>query len=125
MRLELYLCFHNSYYAAMSLKCKLSLIILLLDIMTAKKEVLRQAPRTLEGHTDIITSFSLISNGRVVSSSGDHTLKVWDIERGKEIASFHGDSGFDCCAVKRGNKGDSIANDSALARFVDNDELLI
>lgn len=35
----------NDAVGAMSLKCKHSLIILLLDLMTAKKEVLRQAPR--------------------------------------------------------------------------------
>ena len=34
-----------------------------------------------------------------ISASSDYTLKIWDLLGGKEIASFSGDSGFDCCAI--------------------------
>jgi WD40 repeat protein len=34
-----------------------------------------------------------------ISASWDNTLKIWDLLSGKEIASFSGDSGFNCCAI--------------------------
>ena len=34
-----------------------------------------------------------------ISASLDNTLKIWDLFTGEEIASFSGDSGFNCCAI--------------------------
>jgi len=36
---------------------------------------------------------------QVVSASDDHTLKVWDLHSGEEIATFTGESNILCCAV--------------------------
>jgi WD40 repeat protein len=35
---------------------------------------------------------------RVVSASGDKTLKVWDLETGMVIATFTSDAPVACCA---------------------------
>ncbi|MBY0545248.1 MAG: hypothetical protein K2Q14_06860 [Gammaproteobacteria bacterium] len=34
----------------------------------------------LQGHTGVITSLAILSDGRLVSGSNDNTLKLWDIE---------------------------------------------
>ncbi|MEH2218556.1 MAG: hypothetical protein V7K72_15830, partial [Nostoc sp.] len=34
-----------------------------------------------------------------VSGSNDNTLKVWDLQTGKEISTFIGESYIYCCAV--------------------------
>jgi WD40 repeat protein len=36
---------------------------------------------------------------RAVSASDDRTLRLWDLETGKEIAAFTGESGIGSCAV--------------------------
>ena len=36
---------------------------------------------------------------RAVSASSDKTLKVWDLESGKVIATFSGEGSLDACAV--------------------------
>jgi len=35
---------------------------------------------------------------RAVSASGDHTLKVWDLETGEALATFTCDGPVLCCA---------------------------
>jgi WD40 repeat protein len=35
---------------------------------------------------------------RAVSASADHTLKVWDLDAGLLIATFHYDAATRCCA---------------------------
>ncbi|MBN2003977.1 MAG: CHAT domain-containing protein, partial [Anaerolineae bacterium] len=47
--------------------------------------------RTLAGHTDDIIAVAVTPDGqRVVSASGDHTLKVWDLESGAELHTLTG-----------------------------------
>jgi WD40 repeat protein len=36
---------------------------------------------------------------RAVSGSDDRTLRLWDLETGKEIATFTGESGMKSCAI--------------------------
>jgi WD40 repeat protein len=46
---------------------------------------------TLEGHTKFITSCAISPDGkRIVSGSGDKTLKIWDLESGAELATIKG-----------------------------------
>jgi WD40 repeat protein len=37
--------------------------------------------------------------GSVPSRGWDNTLRLWDLERGKEIAAFTGESGMNSCAI--------------------------
>lgn len=44
---------------------------------------------TLAGHTDLVKSCAYSPDGRrIVSASNDDTLKIWDAERGKEVATY-------------------------------------
>lgn len=36
---------------------------------------------------------------RAASASDDRTLRLWDLESGKEIAAFTGESDMGCCAI--------------------------
>jgi WD40 repeat protein len=45
--------------------------------------------RTLSGHTDFVSSVAYSADGKLlVSGSWDRTLKVWDAERGAELATL-------------------------------------
>ncbi len=47
--------------------------------------------RTLRGHTDAIVGVALSGDGRrAVSASQDRTLKVWDVETGRELRTLQG-----------------------------------
>jgi hypothetical protein len=62
----------------------------LLDIATG------QEIRTFSGHVDMIKSIAFGHDGRqILSSSGDGTLRLWDVATGKEIAQFISYSGSD------------------------------
>ncbi|ETO09585.1 WD repeat-containing protein [Reticulomyxa filosa] len=46
--------------------------------------------KTLKGHDGIINSVSFSSDGsKVVSSSNDNTIRIWDVESGKQIKILH------------------------------------
>jgi hypothetical protein len=49
--------------------------------------------RTLEGHADSVTAAAVTPDGkRAVSASGNHTLKVWDLETGRALRTLEGHS---------------------------------
>lgn len=49
--------------------------------------------RTLEGHSASVYGVALSADGRrAVSASLDRTLKVWDLERGRELFALEGHS---------------------------------
>jgi WD40 repeat protein len=59
-----------------------------------------QTKTTLHGHTSWVTAVVVTPDGRhAVSGSADHTLRVWDLESGKEIAAFTGVSDLSSCAI--------------------------
>ena len=50
--------------------------------------------RTLAGHTDEVSAVSVTPDGRrAVSGSHDKTLKVWDLETGRELRTLEGHAG--------------------------------
>jgi WD40 repeat protein len=46
--------------------------------------------RTLKGHTHWVLAVALTGDGRAVSASWDHTLKVWDLTSGQELQTLCG-----------------------------------
>jgi WD40 repeat protein len=54
--------------------------------------------RTLEGHSHPVYGMTVSPDGRrAVSASSDRTLKVWDLETGKPLATFSCDYPASCC----------------------------
>ena len=51
--------------------------------------------RTLEGHSDSVNGVAVTGDGRrAVSASSDNTLKVWDLETGRELRTLEGHSDY-------------------------------
>jgi WD40 repeat protein len=51
--------------------------------------------RTLEGHSDLVDGVAVSPNGRrAVCASRDKTLKVWDLETGRELRTLQGHSSW-------------------------------
>ncbi|MGH8650719.1 MAG: TIR domain-containing protein, partial [Gammaproteobacteria bacterium] len=51
--------------------------------------------RTLEGHADSVRALALTPDGkRAVSGGDDRTLRVWDLESGRELRTLEGHSGW-------------------------------
>jgi WD40 repeat protein len=54
--------------------------------------------RTLEGHSSYVTGCAFSPDGKlIVSASSDRTLKVWDSETGRILATFFADGPMFCC----------------------------
>jgi WD40 repeat protein len=53
-----------------------------------------KAIKTLEGHTDVVTSVTFLPDGKtLVSGSLDRTIKLWNLVSGKDDATLEGHSG--------------------------------
>ena len=51
--------------------------------------------RTLEGHADSVYAVTVTPDGRcAVSASGDHTLRLWDLETGQTVRTLEGHTGW-------------------------------
>ncbi len=55
----------------------------------------------LKGHKREVLDVATLPNNRAISVSVDKTLKVWDLEKKKAIASFTANSGLRCCTVAK------------------------
>jgi hypothetical protein len=56
--------------------------------------------RTLAGHTGPVNAMAVTADGRfAVSGSYDKTLKVWELETGRLLATFSGGGAIPCCAI--------------------------
>ena len=57
-------------------------------------------PHVLTGHRDKVTALALSPDGKwVVSGSHDERMKVWDLESGKEIGTWHNRAAVDALAI--------------------------
>jgi WD40 repeat protein len=73
--------------------------------------------RTLVGHRAPVNGCTLTPDGlRVVSASWDHTLKVWELETGKELATLQGHRArvTDCAVTPDGRRVVSTSDDGTL-----------
>jgi WD40 repeat protein len=76
------------------------------------------ALRTLEGHTSSVHSVAVTSDSRfIVSASEDKTLKVWDLETGRCLATLEAGAPLMCCAPTHDGKT-IIAGDRAGALHI-------
>ena len=63
----------------------------------------RQIRNTFAGHEQDIYSLDFASNGRhIASGSGDHTVRVWDIEQAREILNLQIEDGVTTVAISPG-----------------------
>ncbi len=53
----------------------------------------------LKGHQKYVLEIIPLPNNRIISASLDGTLKLWNLNSQKAIATFYGNSGFLCCAA--------------------------
>jgi len=65
--------------------------------------------RAFNGHSDCVFSISVISDSRIVSASGDGTLRVWDVTGGETLTILEGHSG-DVRSVCLSANGELIAS---------------
>jgi WD40 repeat protein len=65
----------------------------------------RQQIRDFPGHTRDVTSIAFSPDGkRLLSSSLDHTVRIWDIASGKELRRFACPSTIECAAFADGGR---------------------
>ena len=74
--------------------------------------------RTLQGHTTSVDGVALSVDGRIaVSASSDLTLKVWEVETGRELRTLYGHTALVGMPMNRmGNEG--AGPTAALPMFV-------
>lgn len=70
-----------------------------------------KAHRELEGHTGYISGSVFLDDSKMLSSSGDKTCRLWDIEKNTVITQFHGHI-HDVMGVSRLGESDLIVTGS-------------
>ena len=62
------------------------------SIKRSKSLFTEEILKTLEGHTSIVTSLAVLSDGSLASGSWDNTIRIWDTESGETIKILKGQS---------------------------------
>jgi len=63
-------------------------------------EAARRLISSTRGHSGQVNGVAVSGEGRrAVSASSDHTLKVWGLEAGADVATFSCDAPAHCCAL--------------------------
>jgi WD40 repeat protein len=73
--------------------------------------------RTLQGHSDRVNGVAMTSDARsAVSASNDRTLKVWDLETGRELFTLRGHAShvWAVATTSDGRRAVSASNDQTL-----------
>uniref|UniRef100_UPI00358E32A2 guanine nucleotide-binding protein G(I)/G(S)/G(T) subunit beta-1-like n=2 Tax=Myxine glutinosa TaxID=7769 RepID=UPI00358E32A2 len=65
--------------------------------------------RELAGHTGYLSCCRFIDDARIITSSGDTTCALWDIESGQQLSSFQGHAG-DVMAVSLAPDGQTFVS---------------
>ena len=47
----------------------------------------------LEGHENYVWAVAALADGRLASGSDDRTIRLWDVQTGKELARLEGHAG--------------------------------
>ena len=73
--------------------------------------------RTLQGHNRSVMAIAVMPDGKkTISGSGDNTLKIWDLENGREIQTLQGHTGqvWKVAVTPDGKKAVSGSSDNTL-----------
>jgi WD40 repeat protein len=54
----------------------------------------------LHGHGSSVTALAVLPDGRLASVSYDHTVRVWDVRRGREVVALRADASIARLAVR-------------------------
>ena len=74
---------------------------------------------TLAGHSDLVNALAITPDGRrVISASADHTLRVWNVESGNQIAAFTGEGPMLRCVVAPDGRTITAREKSGRAHFL-------
>jgi WD40 repeat protein len=90
------------------------------DMLRVRHAATRESPslvRNLEGHASRVTACTVTPDGQhVVSASEDHTLKVWELASGRELATLQGHTASvtACAVTPDGRHVVSASNDRTL-----------
>jgi len=107
-------------WSAEKLDWRLRLPTSRVEFMRVRHVVSRESPallRDLSGHSGEVTSCAVTPDGRrIVSASHDKTLKVWDLNTGRALATLEGHSGVvnSCAITPDGRRVVSASHDRTL-----------
>lgn len=79
----------------MTLKNNSTLIIAITTVLFARILVLAQKPEivTQSGHYGRIAQIAFSPNGKILASAGGGTIRLWEVETGRELRVFSGHNG--------------------------------
>eukprot|EP00126_Sphaerothecum_destruens_P011978 Sdes_comp20976_c1_seq1m19096 len=84
----------------------------------------REAIGTLAGHSQVVTCVRWLGTSgfgasKILSSSWDHSLRVWDISTGVNTNMFYGPKAISCCAVSSSQTLVASGHSDSLVRLWD------